>query len=275
LDAARAFAKQVGYPIVVKPAHGWGQRGVSRVDSPAQLDAAVSHAFTMSHGGGGAVLEECIQGHEVSVNGWIENGRLVAYCVTDREVFPGNRPLGVMRSEITPCSLDPESIERAVHAARLGAKALGLVRGPCYSQVAVSKERAVLFETAARMGGGFDADVTKLHSGVDLYARLLGVALGDPALESSGKAVSAAPALVRFLRPSAGKLVAIEGLDQVRTMPGIVDVVVYPRVGDALPELLDASKRVGHILVTGATRAEAVSRADEAQKALRLIVEPQ
>jgi biotin carboxylase len=44
----------------------------------------------------------------------------------------------------------------------------------------------VLFETAARLGGGFDADVTRLSSGVDLYVRLLGVAFEDRALERSG-----------------------------------------------------------------------------------------
>ena len=273
LERANAFVERVGFPIVVKPAHGWGQRGVSRVESASALEDAFSYACKMSHGGGGAVLEACIAGHEVSVNGWVEDGELRSYCVTDREVFPGPRPLGVMRSEIAPSTLEPALVERAIDAARKGARALGLVRGPCYSQVAVTRERAVLFETAARLGGGFDADVTRLASGVDLYVRLLGVAFDDKELERAGEPHEPKPALVRFLRPVPGQLVAIRDLDKARAMDGVVDAVVYPREGDLIDPLINASKRLGHILVTGDTREQAVARADAAENTIRLVVQ--
>lgn len=272
IEEARAFAERVGLPLVVKPANGWGQRGVSRIDEMKDLEPAFHHAAKSSHGGGGAVLEACVEGHELSVNGWVEDGELVSYCVTDREVFPGTKPLGVMRSEITPPALDAALVERAVSTARAGARALGLMRGPCYSQVAVSPERAVLFETAARLGGGFDADVTRLACGVDLYARLLGVAFEDAALEREGKPHPIKPALVRFLAPKPGQLQAIEGLERVKAMPGVVDAAVYPEPGDLLDPLLFAAKRIGHILVTGETRKQAVDRADAAERALRLVI---
>lgn len=271
-EQARAFVVRIGLPVVVKPAQGWGQRGVSRIDDAKQIDAAFAHAAKCSHGGGGAVLEACVAGHELSVNGWVEDGMLISYCVTDREVFPGNRPLGVMRSEIAPSSLDPSLVDRAILAARDGARALGLFRGPCYSQVAVAQDKAVLFETAARLGGGFDADVTRLACGVDLYRRLLGVAFDDAALERSGEPHSIRPALVRFLAPKPGQLQAIEGLEIVKNLPGIVDAAVYPQPGDILDPLLFAAKRIGHILATGDSRAEAVERADNAEKQIRLVI---
>jgi biotin carboxylase len=274
VQRARQFVARVGLPVVIKPAHGWGQRGVARVDRMQELEQAVAHACAQSHGGGGAVLEECLAGHEVSVNGWVEDGTLQVFCVTDREVFPGRSPLGVMRSEIHPCSLDSAGVERAVDAARRGARALGLMRGPCYSQVAVTADRAVLFETAARLGGGFDADVTRLSSGVDLYVRLLGVAFEDRALERSGVRDRKQPALVRFLAPEPGVLAAIEGLTEARALDGIVDAVVYPQVGAQLTAMTDAARRVGHILAVGATRQEALERADEAERTIRLRVEP-
>lgn len=273
LDDAKSFADRVGYPIVAKPAHGWGQRGVSRVDRPEDLEKSFVSASKASHGGGGAVLEACVEGHEMSVNGWVEDGRLVAYCVTDREVFPGTQPLGVMRSEVTPSRAEDSFVQRAVDAARKGAQALGLRRGPCYSQVAVSADKAVLFETAARLGGGFDADVTYLACGVDLYARLLGVAFDDPELEASGEPHAITPALVRFLAPQPGQLQAIEGLERVKQMPGVVDAAVYPQPGDFIEPLLYAAKRIGHILVTGSSREDVVARADAAESQLRLVVQ--
>jgi len=277
VEQARSFVEHHGLPVVVKPAHGWGQRGVSRVDDASQLDSAFALACEMSHGGGGAVLEECIVGHEVSVNGWVEDGTLRAYCVTDREVFPGTRPLGVMRSEIAPTALPPDWVERAVDAARKGARALGLLRGPCYSQVAVDAHRAVLFETAARLGGGFDADVTRLYCGVDLYARLLGVAFQDRALEYGGVEHEPRPAMVRFLRPTHDRqmrLLSVDGLDRVRAMPQVVDVVVYPKPGDVVPPLVNAARRIGHILLQADRRDVLVASADAAEKALQLAYSP-
>ncbi|MCL2824674.1 MAG: ATP-grasp domain-containing protein, partial [Polyangiaceae bacterium] len=271
-DQARAFAEKVGMPVVLKPANGWGQRGVSRVNSMDELERAFRKACDVSHCGGGAVIEECVVGHELSVNGWVENGQLVSYCVTDREVFPGNAPLGVMRSEITPSLLDNTWIKRAVEAARAGCSALGLARGPCYSQVAVTHDSAILYETAARLGGGFDADVTRISSGVDLYTRLLGVAFDDMELERAGEPHPNRPAIVRFLAPVPGCLKAVRGLEEVRNMAGVVDADVYPRPGDTVEPLLYAAKRVGHILATGQSRQDAIDRADLAEKLIHFSV---
>ena len=123
---------------------------------------------------------------EYSVNGWIEDGALVSYCVTERITVSGRRPLGVMIAEVYPSGLSPQDEARVVAEARRGAIALGHARGPCYSQVALGTGGCFLLETAARLGGGFDADVTRLARGVNLYDRVLGIALGDGALEGQG-----------------------------------------------------------------------------------------
>ncbi|MCU0658331.1 MAG: ATP-grasp domain-containing protein [Polyangiaceae bacterium] len=273
LDEARSFAARVGAPLVVKPAFGWGQRGVSRVDDIHCMEDAYNQAAAVSHGGAGVVVEEFLEGEELSVNGWVEGGELVVYAVTDREVFPGGRPLGVMRSEVTPSRLPTALVEAGVEAARRAAKALGLRRGPCYTQVCVAPGRAAVFETAARCGGGFDADVTRLVSGVDLYRRLLGVALGDASLEGEGRRGEGhGAALVRFLAPPSGEVRGVEGLEQARAMPGVVDAEVYLRSGQRVGGLATAASRAGHLLCVGSTREEAVARANEAEGALRIAV---
>jgi biotin carboxylase len=273
LDEARAFAREVGAPLVVKPAFGWGQRGVSRVEDPTALDEAYRAAEEVSHGGAGVVIEEFLAGHELSVNGWVERGELVVYGVTDREVFPGSRPLGVMRSEVAPSRLDAALVEAGVEAARRAARALGLTRGPCYTQVCVAPGRAAVFETAARCGGGFDADVTRLVSGVDLYRRLLGVALGDRDLEQEGaRGERHGAALVRFLAPPSGEVRRVEGLERARFVAGVVDAAIYARPGQRLAGLVNAASRAGHLLCAGETREEAVARADEAEAVLRIEV---
>jgi biotin carboxylase len=267
VDEALRFAGKAGFPLVVKPARGWGQRGVARVETLDELDRAFAEAHQQSAGAGLGivVVERWIDGREYSVNGWIEDGRLISYCVTERIVQPGRRPLGVMIAEVYPSGLSESDEARVINEARRGAAALGHLRGPCYSQVALGPDGCFLYETAARLGGGFDADVTRLASGVDLYERLLGVALGDRRLERQGPtAMSRGGAVAKFLVARPGRVRAIQGLEQARALPGIDDVQVFPPPGGRVLPLTDSAKRAAYALAHGASRDQAWARADAA-----------
>jgi biotin carboxylase len=129
----------------------------------------------------------------------------------------------------------------------------------------------LLFETAARLGGGFDADVTRLASGVDLYDRVLGVALGDAKLEGQGVVAPVyGAAIAKFLVAPPGHVRAVRGLDDARAVPGVVDAEVFvPEGGRVLP-LTDSAKRAAFALAHGTTREEATTRADAALARIRI-----
>lgn len=267
LRDAREFAEKHGYPVVIKPSRGWGQRGVARVDHEDELSIAFDGAMAQSKSAGLAmvVIEAFLDGGEYSVNGWIEEGRLRSYCVTERITVPGKRPLGVMVAELYPPGLSADDEARVVEAARAGAAALGHTRGPCYSQVMLGKRGAYLLETAARMGGGFDADVTRLASGVDLYERVLGVALGDAALECAQMKHDAHPAAVaKFLIGKPGIVRSVRGVDRALARPGVVEAAVFIPVGGEVFPLTDSAKRAGYVLAHGASRADVLATADAA-----------
>jgi biotin carboxylase len=267
VDEALAFAAKCAFPLVVKPSRGWGQRGVARVDSDAELLRAFEEARAVSASSGLplVVVEAWLEGREYSVNGWIEKGVLQSYCVTERITVPGKRPLGVMIAEVYPSLLSREDEARVVEEARRGAAALGHVRGPCYSQVALGKRGCFLFETAARLGGGFDADVTKLASGVDLYDRTLGVALGDTSLEEQGGiGPKYGGAIAKFFVARPGQVRAVRGLDEASAIHGVDDAQVFVPVGGRVMPLTDAAKRAAYVLAHGASREEATARADAA-----------
>ena len=276
LDEARTFAQRRGFPLVVKPSRGWGQRGVARVENEEQLGLAFEEARAHSASAGLAVVvvESWLEGREYSVNGWIEEGRLVSYCVTERLTVPGRKPLGVMLAEVYPSGLAPADEARVVEEARRGAAALGHVRGPCYSQVTLGPAGCVLFETAARLGGGFDADVTRLVSGVDLYDRVLGVAVGDGALERQGRVAPLhGGAIAKFLVGRPGAVRAVSGVAEARALEGVDDAEVFVPVGGHVLPLTDSAKRAGYVLSHGTTRDEATARADAALALIRIDTE--
>jgi acetyl-CoA carboxylase biotin carboxylase subunit len=63
VQAARRYASEVGFPVLLKAAAGGGGRGIRRVDSPADLDAAFASAAREAEaafGDGGLFVEKCI-----------------------------------------------------------------------------------------------------------------------------------------------------------------------------------------------------------------------
>lgn len=278
IEDARAFARRHRYPLVVKPSRGSGQRGVARIENEAELEPAFDAAksYSASVGLPLVIIEQWLEGREFSVNAWVEadgsqRGDFVSYCVTERITVPGKSPLGVMIAEVYPSGLTPEEEARVVDEARKGAVALGHTRGPCYSQVALGPSGCFLFETAARLGGGFDADVTRLASGVDLYDRLLGIALRDRALERQGVVSRAQPsAIAKFLVGRPGKVIRVSGLDEARALQGVEDAQCFVPVGGRVLPLTDSAKRAAYVLVHGASRAEAMVRADAALATIAL-----
>jgi hypothetical protein len=62
-DELRAFAERVGYPIIIKPRDGAGASGATRIDSDAELEAAIQTSH-LEHPGRSLAAEEFIEGHE-------------------------------------------------------------------------------------------------------------------------------------------------------------------------------------------------------------------
>lgn len=71
---ARAFAEQLGYPVIVKPNDGSRAFGVARVDRPEALDEALDACFARREGRV-AVVQGFVEGEELRLIG--VDGRLV------------------------------------------------------------------------------------------------------------------------------------------------------------------------------------------------------
>jgi biotin carboxylase len=264
--------------IVIKPSRGWDQRGVSKVELASELESAFVRAKEAS-AADVVLVEEFIDSCEFSVNAYTIDGVTKMYSVTKRVITQYPDPPGITFAEWFPSGLDTGAETKAIAAAIAGVRALGIRRGPSYTQLRVGSKGAKLIETAHRLGGGLDPDVALLASGQSLYRKILGVALGRPDWEHDAARFDppsqAIPGLARegerhggaigkFLVGSPGRVVAIRGLDNARTMPGVVSAEVYVSVGGSVQPLTDGSKRAGHVLAFGDTREEAQRRACDA-----------
>ena len=205
------------------------------------------------------------------MNAFSVEGRFNPLTITDRMVAEPPA-FGVALAHVWPSSLSPAEVGAAVEAARAAADALGVREGPTYTQVVVGERGAHVVELAARLGGGHDAELCGAALDVDLNALALAAALGEAVEEEQLRPVATAGgACVRFLVPEPGELREVVGVDEAEAMDGVGWVRVYRTPGAVLGPLRRGSDRVGAVLAVGATRQEALERADRAADCVRLV----
>ncbi len=249
--------------VVVKPVAAQGQRGITRVGPGGSLDAALALARAASRDGA-ALVEELIEGPEVTVNAFVVDGQFHALMVADRECADA---FGVATAHITPSA---HPLEAALEAARLATCALGIEHGPVYVQIVLGADGPRVMEVAARLGGGHDGELCAQATGVRLSRLAVLSAIGEQT--PAPQATRASGGVVRFLLAPPGRLERIEGLEEARALPGVQLAHIYREPGDLLPRVARGADRAGFVLTTGATRDDALLAAERARETIRFVV---
>ncbi len=258
-------ATALGRPCVVKAVDRQGQRGLSLVRAPAQFGPALERARAESRGGG-VLIEELIEGPEVTVNAISVDGRFVPLLVTDR--LTAEPPaFGVALAHVWPSLAATEAV---VEAAKAAVEAIGVRNGPSYTQLRLGSAGPVVIEVAARLGGGHDAELVHAVRGVDLAALAIRFALGEPVeVPEPVDDPSAAAGCVVFCVPPQGVLEGVEGEGEATAVEGVVWTRVYRRPGHVFGLLLRGADRAGAVLAVGPDRGEALDRANHAAGLIR------
>jgi biotin carboxylase len=254
-------------PLVVKAPDRQGQRGLALVRSAEELDAALESALAESRGGA-VLVEEHVEGPEVTVNAVSIDGRFVPLTVTDR--LTAEPPaFGVALAHVWPSRHDTDA---AVAAAGAAVAAVGIRNGPSYTQLRLGRDGPVVMEVAARLGGGHDAELCTAATGVDLNALAVDFALGEPPADTVSQGLVGGAAVV-FLVPPVGRLVEVEGVTEAERLPSVRWVRVYREPGHVFGPLRRGADRAGAVLVTGADHEDALERGRRAADAVRFRVD--
>jgi biotin carboxylase len=257
-------AAEIGFPVVVKAPDRQGQKGLTLVREPARLADAVEHALSAARSGI-CLLEQLVDGPEVTVNAFLADGVFTPLTVTDRLVAEPPA-FGVALAHVWPA----EHAESAVDAARAAAAALEIRDGPVYVQVRLGPSGAQVVELAARVGGGHDAELCRAALGVDLNDLTIAAALGEPLAPPRPEPQSGG-ACVRFVVAPPGILEAVEGIEEAEAVTGVEWVRSYREPGYRLVPLRRGADRAGAILATGDSPADALARADAALAKIRFV----
>jgi biotin carboxylase len=250
-----------GPPWVVKAPDRHGQKGLSVARDPAELVSALGVARSATRGGT-VLVEELVDGDEVTVLGFVEAGELTVFAVTDR-LTAGELAFGVALAQAWPSG----HAEPAAEVTRRAVEALGIEHGPVCVQLRVGRGGPEVIDVGARLGSDHDAELVFAATGIDLNRLALESALGGPLGDDP---VLAAPRIggvvVRFLVAPPGVLDSVE---VPQGLTGVVQTWLYREPGYVFTPLRRRADRAGAVLVVGASREEAMVRADAAVERIR------
>ena len=158
-------AKLVGlnYPLIVKPVDAYSSRGVSKCldieDVKKYLPKAIQISRTKT-----AVVEEFVEGDEITVEAFVSNGKATVLCIGDRRKLEGKF---VAYGGLYPADLPKEVVAEISQTTQKIADAFHLENTPINMQMITNGKHAYALEFCARSGGFVKYEITKIMTGFD------------------------------------------------------------------------------------------------------------
>ena len=212
-DELRAFAAEVGYPLIVKPRDAAGASGTARVDGPGELDATLSRFGVGA--GANVAMEEFIEGHEGFYDTLTIGGRVVHEFITHYypNVLEAMRTRWISPQFVTTNRLDAPGYEALRRMGRKVVSALGIETSATHMEWFSGPKGLHFSEIGCRPPGVRTWDIYGAANDLDIYKEwAMSVVHGRPSAQPSRRQAAGMIAL----RPSCdGRIVGYEGLDEV------------------------------------------------------------
>lgn len=273
-DEAVEAAESFGYPVVVKPRSLAGSVGVARAEDAAAVRQAFARTATSRYAtlepGLGALVEELLEGPEVSVDSVVFDGEVqCAHVARKRLGFaPYFEEVGHL---VTGWAGEPWADEaREVVVAAHGA--VGVDHGVTHTELRLTAGGPRLVELNGRLGGDLIPFVSRLATGVDLVVAAAEMALGRP---PSCTPAREGTAEVRFVYPPYDCVVRSVDVAAAARVPGIAHATVLPEPGARLRlPPADPIPRLAALVAVGADAEECRQALDRAEAAVVADIEP-
>lgn len=263
-ELVKALPK-INYPCVIKPTDNAGNRGVSFANNEEELLSLYDYSHENSHSGD-VIIEEYMEGQEVSVEIIVSHGIVNILAVTDK--LTQGKPYFVEIGHSEQSQLGEENVARIKDLATRAVKAIGIDNSPAHVEIMLTKDGPKMVELGARMGGGcITTHLVPLSTGIDMIKSVMDLAMGkEPDVTPKFDKGSA----LRHIVGLEGEIVSIDGLDEARAVPGVTEVTMLKCVGDTVGYFKNGSDRIGYVIAQGKDAAEAVRICENAIKLIKI-----
>jgi biotin carboxylase len=233
--------------IIVKPADNSGSRGVQLCDT-TNLNIKETYDYSKKFSRSGElIVEEYMNGPEVSVETFSLNGKVHVIAITDK-VTTGT-PYFVEMGHSQPSKLDIELQKEVCNVATAAVLALEVFDGPSHVEIIVTEQGPKIVELGARLGGdNISTSLVPLSTGVNLVKACIQLALGEiPDIKNKFNRA----AIIKYIDPPKGEIISIHGIEEIRESRGVEEFVMLKHVGQTITEIRNSTERSGFLISSG------------------------
>lgn len=247
-EDAMQFLREFPGDAMVKPADAQSSRGISRIAAGCDettLNTALQDAFSQTPLDY-VLIEQFITGSEITVEGIMTPEGHHTLAISAKKHFR----TGIASDLQYPAPLDATLHEALITFHNDLIAKTGLRFGVTHAEYIVNPQGFYLVEMACRGGGTLiPSDIVPHVSGVPVYDTLYAMQMKETV---SIKPLSVPRhALLHFFEFPAGKVQAIRGLEEARSIPGVHALELEFSEGDTLKPAGDDRGRQGYaILIT-------------------------
>jgi biotin carboxylase len=246
-------SETVGFPLMCKAVDSSGSQGIFRVDRLEELhDAweASKQASTSGH----VLLEQFLDGLEYGAQAIVEGDRVKAVFLHNDQLtpLPDHTPVG----HSIPCELNLKQQGRSKVEIADAIEALGIHDTISNVDMMLVGDTPYIIEIGARMGATCLPETVSIYGNFNAYDCVLSLALGEP-ISVPGKHTGPPNASRLLESPRDGIVREIRVPDALKKEPNLHRLAIYAKPGDRVRRFRVGPDRIGDVIVTGASVAEA------------------
>lgn len=277
-EETRRAAAAIGYPLVVKPTDLASSAFVRCVHDDTELLEAFSalDAFPLNFRQQPRerlwLLEEFMQGPEVSVEACTYRGDTTVIGITDKSVT--GFPFFIENGHMFPADLDSALADATIELVIRALQVVGYDHGISHTEVKLTADGPRIVEINPRPAGNYIVELVQRVTGIDLLGALIDLAIGQrPNLTPSETGITSA-AIQFIVPPCDGYISNVSGTDQLNNDPNIVRWELEPVVNTHVSAPIDNACYLGHVVTVDRSGREARRRAEQALSRIVLSYAP-
>lgn len=257
---------RLSYPCIMKPTDNAGSHGVVKINSYEELIEKYEYSHSSSRGGN-VIVEEYLDGSEVSVEVMVVDGKINILQITDK--LTTEAPYFVEMGHSQPSRLSIDIQNQIKDVAERACKAIGIDKGPAHVEMKVtSKGQPKMIELGARMGGdNITTHLVPLSTGIDMVECTIKTALGEP--------VDVTPTLncgsaIRYFEAPFGTIKSIECVEDAMKIEGVKQISFTKNVGDTSMPIQCSNDRIGFVIAQAENVKEAIKICEKIKETIKI-----
>lgn len=248
-------------PIIIKPTNRQASAGVIKVYEKKDIASSWNHSLGLDEGihvterdiKEEFLVEELLTGQEVSTEVLVKKGDIKFLNVTVKETIDGKFPVEI--GHYLPGELSDDTRKKLRSNIEELISELDIQTGILHAEWIIDNDKLYLIECAGRAPGDYIFQMIKISYEFCPYSAMLDILLNKKTeINQQGKRGVA----ITFLSAEEnGYLNCIEGFEEIKIKPEVLNVAQFVKVGDKVTILKSSWDRLGMIMCSGTTGKDA------------------